>query len=50
MTPHPSAWPAQESNLDIFSSPSICEYTVHQSLGPMAYHLGYLAARTATAH
>lgn len=45
MAPHPATWPAQELNLDIFSSPSLCEYTIHQNLGPMAYHLGYLAAR-----
>lgn len=42
--PKLSAWPVQESYVDMFVWPGCNEYTVHQCLGPVAYTWGYLAA------
>lgn len=38
-------WPLTEAYFDIYSWPLMCEYTIHQSLGPTVYVWGYLAAR-----
>lgn len=45
MTPKVKEWPAQESDLDIYVSASLCEYTVTQQIGPVAFYWGYLAGR-----
>jgi endoglucanase len=45
MVPSADDWPASEFHLDVSAWPEMSEYTVHQSLGPTAYHWGYLAAR-----
>jgi endoglucanase len=44
-TPKGSSWPVNESYFDVGAVPSMCEFTVHQNLGPAAYVWGYLAAR-----
>ncbi|MCC5843990.1 MAG: glycoside hydrolase family 9 protein [Verrucomicrobia bacterium] len=38
-------WPTAEGYFDIFLWPAQSEYTIHQTLGPTAYHWGYLAGR-----
>jgi len=43
--PPPLDWPTTESYFDVFWLPMICEFTVHQTLGPNIYAWGYLAAR-----
>jgi endoglucanase len=45
MVPDSRAWPAAESYLDVYEWPAMCEYTVHQTLGPTSYFWGLLAAR-----
>ncbi|MBE3123996.1 MAG: glycoside hydrolase family 9 protein, partial [Planctomycetes bacterium] len=44
-SPPPWEWPVTESWFDVYMHPIVCEYTVHESLGPNAYVWGYLAAR-----
>ena len=43
--PPAAQWPATEAYFDVFWFPSICEFTIMQTLGPNAYVWGYLAAR-----
>ena len=43
--PPPLEWPTTEAYFDVFWFPMICEFTVHQTLGPNIYAWGYLAAR-----
>jgi len=38
-------WPVMETYWDVFWYPLMCEFTVHQIIGPNAYVWGYLAAR-----
>gem|GEM_PF-1121325 len=38
-------WPTTENYLDVFLYPIVCEFTIHQNLGPNSYVWGYLAAR-----
>jgi len=45
ITPPIDEWPLTEAYFDIYSWPLMCEYTIHQSLGPTVYVWGYLAAR-----
>lgn len=49
VVPPSRGWPTAESYFDIFLWPAQSEYTIHQTLGPTAYHWGYLAARAALA-
>lgn len=45
VVPDSRRWPVVEAYHDIHGWPSSCEYTVHQTIGPVGYHWGYLAAR-----
>ncbi|MFW6189465.1 MAG: glycoside hydrolase family 9 protein [Planctomycetota bacterium] len=45
MVPESRSWPASEFYVDIYGWPPMNEYTVHQCLGPVSYHFGYLAAQ-----
>ena len=47
VVPPSRQWPTAESYFDIFLWPAQSEYTMHQTLGPTAYHWGYLAGRAA---
>jgi len=44
-TPPATKWPVVEGYFDIYLWAPVCEYTVHQTLGPTSYVWGYLAAR-----
>jgi len=44
MFPEPEKWPTLEAYLDVYLFPHQCEYTVMQTIGPMAYMFGFLAA------
>ncbi len=43
--PESRQWPAMETYWDVYWYPIMCEFTVHQTIGPNAYAWGYLAAR-----
>lgn len=43
-TPDGRHWPMAESYFDIYTVPSMNEYTVHQTIVRSAYHWGFLAA------
>ncbi|MCC5848801.1 MAG: glycoside hydrolase family 9 protein [Verrucomicrobia bacterium] len=47
VVPPSRTWPTAESYFDIFLWPAQSEYTIHQTIGPTAYHWGYLAGRAA---
>jgi hypothetical protein len=40
-------WPAAKFYVDLGNWPPMNEYTVHQTLGPVRYYWGYLAAQGA---
>lgn len=42
--PDVKQWPGAEAYFDIFVLANMNEYTIHQSIGPMAYYLGFLTA------
>lgn len=44
MTPAPEAYPSMETYLGIYLYPGQCEYTVMQTIGPMAYIFGSIDA------
>lgn len=39
-------WPATESYFDVYLFPAVTEFTVHETLAPVAYAWGYFAHRT----
>ena len=45
--PDAAQWPVIETYWDAFWYPLMCEFTIHQNIGPNAYIWGYLAARKA---
>ena len=45
--PDVTQWPVIETYWDVFWYPVMCEFTIHQTIGPNAYVWGYLAARKA---
>ena len=45
MIPPSRTWPAAEFYVDLGNWPPMNEYTVHQTLGPVSYYWGYLAAQ-----
>ncbi len=42
-------WPTTEAYFDVFKFPASNEYTIHQTIAPVAYHLATLAAVAAVA-
>ncbi|MEM7577405.1 MAG: glycoside hydrolase family 9 protein [Planctomycetota bacterium] len=44
VVPASRTWPTSEAYLDTFLWPSMNEYTIHQTIGPTSFYLGYLAA------
>jgi endoglucanase len=43
--PGPWEWPPHEGYIDYSKFPSMNEYTIHQTFGPISYAYGYLASR-----
>lgn len=43
--PNIHSWPATESYFDMYLFPAIAEFTIHETMAPIAYAWGYFAAR-----
>ena len=45
MYPALDTWPSAEAFADVFWNAILCEFTIHDTIGPNAFYWGYLAAR-----